>query len=83
MLFNTPEFIIFFITVVAVISCVKFKRFQHLFLVGASYFFFFISNNVFISLLIYSTLLDFYLGKAIYDSKSKRNKKIFLIASIS
>jgi len=33
--------------------------------------------------LIYSTLLDFYLGKAIYDSKSKRNKKIFLIASIS
>jgi len=83
MVFNTPEFIIFFITVVAVISCVKFKRFQHLFLVGASYFFFFISNNVFISLLIYSTLLDFYLGKAIYDSKSKRNKKIFLIASIS
>ena len=83
MLFNTPEFIIFFITVVTVISCVKFRRFQHLFLVGASYFFFYISNNVLISLLIYSTLLDFYLGKAIYNSKSKRNKKILLTASIS
>jgi alginate O-acetyltransferase complex protein AlgI len=83
MLFNTPEFLVFFITILAIISCLKFRRFQHLFLVGASYFFFYISNNFLISLLIYSTLLDFYLGKAIYNSKNIKYKKIFLIASIS
>ena len=83
MLFNTPEFIIFFISVLAVISCVKFRRFQHLFLVGASYFFFYFSNNFLITLLIYSSLLDFYLGKAIFNSKNKRTKKILLIASLA
>ena len=83
MLFNTPEFIIFLISVLAVISCVKFRRFQHLFLVGASYFFFYFSNNFLITLLIYSSLLDFYLGKAIFNSKNKRTKKILLIASLA
>ena len=83
MLFNTPEFIIFLISVLAVISCVKFRRFQHLFLVGASYFFFYFSNNFLITLLIFSTLLDFYVGKAIFTAKDKRTKKILLIASLA
>ena len=60
MLFNSPEFIVFFIFVLAIISCIKFRRFQHLFLVGSSYFFFYFSSNFLISLLIFSTLLDNY-----------------------
>jgi len=83
MLFNTPEFIVFFIFVLAIISSIKFRKFQHLFLVGASYFFFYVSNNFLITLLIYSSLLDFYLGKAIFNSKNKRTKKILLIFSLS
>ena len=83
MLFNTPEFIVFFIFVIAVISCLKFKRFQHLFLVGTSYFFFYFSNNFLITLLIYSTLLDFYLGKAIFNAKDKQTKKLLLIVSLA
>ena len=83
MLFNTPEFIVFFIFVLVVISSLKFRKFQHLFLVGASYFFFYISNNFLISLLIYSTLLDFYLGKAIFNSKNKQTKKLLLITSLA
>ena len=82
MLFNTPEFIIFFISVLAVISCIKFRRFQHLFLVGSSYFFFYFSNNFLITLLIFSTLLDFYIGKAIFTAKNKKRKKILLISSL-
>ena len=82
MLFNTPEFIIFFIFILAVVSCLKFKRFQHLFLVGGSYFFFYFSNNFLITLLIYSTLLDFYLGKAIFNAKNKQTKKLLLITSL-
>ena len=83
MLFNTPEFIVFFIFVLAIISCIKFRRFQHLLLVGSSYLFFYFSNNFLITLLIYSTLLDFYLGKAIFNSKNKRTKKLLLITSLA
>ena len=83
MLFNTPEFIIFFISVLAIISCIKFRRFQHLFLVGASYFFFYFSNNFLITLLIFSTLLDFYIGKAIFTAKDKKRKKILLVSSLA
>ena len=83
MLFNTPEFIIFFIFVLAVISCVKFRRFQHLFLIGSSYFFFYFSNNFLITLLIFSTLLDFYIGKAIFTAKDKKRKKFLLISSLA
>ena len=83
MLFTTPEFIIFFISVLAVISAIKFRRFQHLFIVGSSYFFFYFSNNYLITLLIFSTLLDFYVGKAIYAAKDKKRKKILLISSLA
>jgi len=82
MLFTTPEFIIFFIFVLAVISAIKFRRFQHLFIVGSSYFFFYFSNNYLITLLIFSTLLDFYIGKAIFAAKDKKRKKILLILSL-
>ena len=83
MLFTTPEFIIFFISVLAVISAIKFRRFQHLFIVGSSYFFFYFSNNYLITLLIFSTLLDFYIGKAIFAAKDKKRKKILLILSLA
>jgi alginate O-acetyltransferase complex protein AlgI len=83
MLFTTPEFIIFFISVLAVISAIKFRRFQHLFIVGSSYFFFYFSNNYLITLLIFSTLLDFYVGKAIFAAKDKKRKKILLITSLA
>ena len=83
MLFNTPEFIIFFIAVLAVISCIKFRKFQHLFLIASSYFFFYFSNNFLITLLIFSTLLDFYIGKAIFVAKDKKRKKILLISSLA
>ena len=83
MLFNTPEFIIFFISVLAVISCIKFRRFQHLFLIGSSYFFFYFSSNFLITLLIFSTLLDFYVGKAIFTANDKKRKKILLISSLA
>jgi len=51
-------------------------------LVGSSYFFFYFSNNFLITLLIFSTLLDFYIGKAIFTAKNKKRKKILLISSL-
>jgi alginate O-acetyltransferase complex protein AlgI len=82
MLFNSIEFIIFFIFVCTVIVIIKHRRFQHLFLLGASYFFFYFSSNYLLSLLILSTFLDFYVGKYIYEAKTKTQKKILLTISL-
>ena len=82
MLFTTHEFIIFFVIVLTVIVIVKRGLFQHIFLLGSSYFFFYFSSNYLVTLLIFSTLLDFYIGKAIFSAKSKKIKKILLISSL-
>jgi alginate O-acetyltransferase complex protein AlgI len=82
MLFVSIEFVIFFIVVVATIAIIKYRKFQHLFLLFASYFFFYFSSNFFITLLIFSTILDFYVGKWIWTSKSTHQKKILLISSL-
>lgn len=82
MLFNSPEFIIFFVSILIILAIIKHRRFQHLFLLGASYFFFFYTSNYLIVLLIFSTILDFYVGKEIWNATSKTRKKILLIISL-
>lgn len=83
MLFNTPEFIIFFIAVLTTFTIIKQRRFQHLFLLLASYFFFYYSSNYLITLLIFTTLWDFYFGNLIFKAKDTRTKKTMLIASLA
>ena len=83
MLFNTIDFIVFFIVILTTISLIKQKKFQHIFLLIASYFFFYYSSNYLIILLIASTILDFYLGKIIWNTSDIARKKILLIISLS
>jgi len=83
MLFNTPDFIIFFVFVLSIVSVIKYRNFQHIFLLIASYFFFYFSSNYLISLLIFSTVLDFQVGKAIYETKNVTRKKILLVISLA
>lgn len=83
MLFNSYQFIVFFISVLILIAIIKRRQFQHLFLLSASYFFFYFSSNYLITLLIFSTILDYYVGKEIFNSTNKRRKKILLLASLS
>lgn len=83
MLFNSYQFIIFFITVLTLISIVKKRQFQHLLLLSASYLFFYFSSNYLIILLIFSTILDYYVGKEIFSSTSNRRKKFLLLTSLS
>ena len=82
MLFNTIDFIIFFIIVFSLIVIIKNRKFQHLYLLFASFLFFYYSNNYLIILLIISIILDFYVGKEIWKSKKIINKKILLTLSI-
>ena len=54
-----------------------------MFLLVASYLFFYLSSNYLLSLLLISTVLDYYVGKEIYYSKTKKRKKLLLIISLA
>ena len=82
MLFNSIDFLIFFILVVGFIGVVKYRKFQHIFLLIASYFFFYYTSNYLVILLIYSTLMDYFIGKQIWKTENIQNKKILLILSL-
>lgn len=83
MLFNTPEFIVFLISILTIVSILKYRKFQHIFLLLGSYFFFYFTSNIFLTLLIASTILDYYVGKAIFYTNDKKKKKILLLVSLS
>ena len=83
MLFNTIEFIVFFVFILGIIVTIKNKKFHHVFLLVASYFFFYYTNNYLIALLIFSTLLDYFLGDQIWKAKILSRKKILLALSIA
>ena len=82
MLFNTIDFIVFFVFVLAAIIAIKNKKFQHLFILGASYFFFYYTSNYLITLLIFSTLLDYFVGDQIWKAKLIARKKMLLALSL-
>ena len=83
MLFNSPDFIIFFIFIISVVVIFKHRKFQHLFLLLASYFFFYYTSNYLIILLIFSTLLDFYAGREIWKTQNITHKKIIFSISLA
>lgn len=83
MLFNTIDFIIFFIAVLTTIIAVKNRKFQHVFLLLASYFFFYYTSNYLIVLLIFTTVWDYYFGNYIYRAKDIKIKKLILIVSLA
>lgn len=83
MLFNSVEFIIFFVIVLTAISILKYRKIQHLFLLAVSYIFFYFSSNYLITLLVISTVLDFYIGEKIFKTDNHTKKKILLITSLA
>ena len=82
MLFNSVDFLVFFAFVITVSVIIKNKNFSYVFLVAVSYIFFYFSNNFLISLLVFSTVLDFYIAKAIWSTDDKSKKKKLLLISI-
>ena len=82
MLFNSVDFLVFFAFVITISVIIKNKNFSYVFLVAVSYFFFYFSNNFLISLLVFSTVLDYYVAKEIWSTNSKSKKKRLLLISI-
>ena len=83
MLFNTIDFIIFFVAVLSTLVIIKNKKYQYLFLLVVSYFFFYYSSNYLIVLLIFSTILDFFVGQEIWKAGTKKRKKGLLLISLA
>src|SRR5690606_29524508 len=84
MLFNSFSFAIFFPIVCLVYWALgrKSYKWQNLFLLAASYFFYGCWDWRFVFLLAFSTALDYYSGLKIYDSQNKAARKTWLILSV-
>ena len=76
MLFNTIDFVIFFIILLTAVSILRTRKYQHLLLLIGSYFFFYYSSNYLFFLLILSTLLDYFVGHEIWKAKNITKRKI-------
>lgn len=84
MLFNSLEFLIFFPTVFILYwAFSKDYKKQNIILVIASYFFYGWWDWRFLSLLIFSSLLDYYVGIKIEDSKTEHKKNWLLVSLCS
>jgi alginate O-acetyltransferase complex protein AlgI len=84
MLFNSFEFALFFPFVFAVYWALQNKgyKYQNIFLLVMSYFFYSCWNYRFLALLAFSTWLDFFTGIKIEDAKTDKEKKMWLMISV-
>jgi D-alanyl-lipoteichoic acid acyltransferase DltB (MBOAT superfamily) len=81
MLFNTIDFVVFFIIFLSIIYFVRQRKPQHVILLASSYLFFVYSSSYMVLLLVFTTLWDYYLGQRIYESKM--HSKTLLATSLA
>lgn len=81
-LFNSLAFLYFSIAVFLAIIIIKNRKYQHLFFLIASYFFYWYSSDILVLLIVFSTLLDFNIGKLIYKTKIQSKRRLLLAISL-
>lgn len=81
MLFNSIHFLLFFPIVISIYFATSYK-YRWIILLLSSYYFYMSWKPEYIILIIFSTLVDYYIGIKIYENKSKKIKKILLFTSI-
>jgi alginate O-acetyltransferase complex protein AlgI len=81
MLFNSIEFISFFVLVFFIYWSLA-KQAQNRFLLLASYFFYGCWNWKFLSLILLSTVVDYYCGHKIHESSEPTKRRRFLLVSL-
>ncbi|MDP4266996.1 MAG: MBOAT family O-acyltransferase [Bacteroidota bacterium] len=83
MLFNTGFFMFLFLVFIFFYQFVeKNKTIKVLYLIAFSYFFYYKSSGIFFTLLIFSTIVDYYLAKWIDKTEHKAGRKAILIISL-
>lgn len=81
MLFNSFDFLLFFVVVFIVQRLLPHRQ-RNLFLLATSYFFYSCWDWRFLSLIMISTLVDFYCGRAIFGSNVNKIRKRYIVISI-
>ena len=84
MLFNSIDFAIF-LPVVFILYwfvCAKRLNLQNILLVGASYFFYALWDWRFLSLIVFSTFLDFIVGILLEKERKEGKRKLYLFISV-
>lgn len=81
MLFNTFEFIFFFIATVVIYFLLQHK-FRWIWLLIVSYYFYYSWEPKLIILLFSSTIVDYFCGIKIFESESNTVRKVYLFISI-
>lgn len=82
MLFNSIVFLTFLAFVIPVYYLIKNNTYKKWFLLFVSYVFYGYWDWRFLGLLILSSVMDFYLGKTIYESATEKTKKNWLLFSL-
>jgi alginate O-acetyltransferase complex protein AlgI len=83
MLFHSPLFLVFLFATVAGAAWLEGRpRRRHLFLLVASYAFYMAWSARLILLILFSTLLDYWVGAAIHRAASPRRRKLLLAVSL-
>lgn len=84
MIFSSFEFLVFFLIVWIVSTFIKSRvRIYHLFLLAASYYFYMNWNPYFIVLILFTSVLDFYMARKIEKSNESRKKLLIIFSLIS
>lgn len=81
MLFNSFEFLVFFVTVLVIYYILP-HRFRWILLLVSSYFFYGYWEWKYLAIILISTLVDFIAGIQIYQATSSLRKHLFLYISI-
>ncbi len=84
MLFNSIDFAIFLPIVFLLYWFVtsKYLKLQNLFIVAASYLFYGWWDWRFLSLILFSTIVDYFVGRGLFNEKNKTKRKLLLWTSI-
>lgn len=82
MLFNSIDFAVFLPIVFTIYWLIRNVKLQNFFIVVASYVFYGWWDWRFLSLILFSTLVDYFVGVKLSNAKNKLNRKIYLLISI-
>lgn len=82
MIFNSYTFIVFFILILVLHNLPFSWKTKKVNLLLASYIFYAAWNPPFILLLWLSTVVDFFVGRALYTQQNKHKKKLLLVVSL-
>ncbi len=80
--FATSAFFIFLPIVLLVYHALRQRTAKYVFLLGASWFFYMFGNPWFIGVILFTSIVDFWMGRLIEAAPTQRRRRTWLIVSI-